>query len=302
MKNKRIMLAFLMLLVTAVALTTASYAWFTANTRVQLGNIDVNVQASNGIQVSTDATNWKASLTTTELKGTAFVGNTNQFPNTLSPVSTVGSLTTGKFNMFVGELNEDATLDATAAPAEVSGTNGQYIAFDLFFKAATAQDIYLNDGSGIDAALVVGTVLKDTGLKYSARVGFLVQGTDATNTPATAQALATGTSTNQYIWEPNADDHTATAIGLGASGIVPYSGLRAVGNNLNLTTLPPTNFATVLSNTSTVGTVPSNKLFTVGPGITKVRVYIWIDGQDIDCENSASLGSGIRTVLDFIVK
>ena len=26
-------------------------------------------------------------------------------------------------------------------------------------------------------------------------------------------------------------------------------------------------------------------------GITKVRIYMWIEGQDVDCENNASGGS-----------
>jgi hypothetical protein len=30
---------------------------------------------------------------------------------------------------------------------------------------------------------------------------------------------------------------------------------------------------------------------TLQRGITKVRVYMWIEGQDVDCENSASGGN-----------
>lgn len=48
-----------MLIVTAVSLTTASYAWFTENTTVSVEDIEVTVDASNGIQISTDAQNGK---------------------------------------------------------------------------------------------------------------------------------------------------------------------------------------------------------------------------------------------------
>ena len=29
-------------------------------------------------------------------------------------------------------------------------------------------------------------------------------------------------------------------------------------------------------------------VFSLAAGITKVRVYMWVEGQDIDCENTAS--------------
>ena len=29
-------------------------------------------------------------------------------------------------------------------------------------------------------------------------------------------------------------------------------------------------------------------IFTLSAGITKARVYMWIEGQDVDCENTAS--------------
>ena len=130
MKKKNILIAFLMLLLTGVALSTASYAWFTANTSIQLGRIDVQVQATNGIQVSTDATNWKGTLTTDELRNAYYSGGGNtsvtQFPdvdndNYLQPVSTAGTITSGKFNMFYGQLQTDGSITLTTA-TETSGT------------------------------------------------------------------------------------------------------------------------------------------------------------------------------------
>ena len=39
--------------------------------------------------------------------------------------------------------------------------------------------------------------------------------------------------------------------------------------------------------------IPSTQylnVFTLQPGITKIRVYMWVEGQDVDCENNASGG------------
>ena len=40
------------------------------------------------------------------------------------------------------------------------------------------------------------------------------------------------------------------------------------------------------------------KLFTLDQGVTKVRVYMWVEGQDVDCENSAS-GAFLTYKLGF---
>ena len=33
------------------------------------------------------------------------------------------------------------------------------------------------------------------------------------------------------------------------------------------------------------------KPFSLSAGVTKVRVYMWVEGQDVDCEDNASGGT-----------
>lgn len=298
MKKKKVIISFIMLLITAIALTTAGYAWFTANTKVELGGLDVNVQASNGIQVSVNGTKWASSLTTAELKAAAYTGSTNQFPATpLSPVSTSQQNTNGTLDMYLGEVNDDGTINLTKQ-TDAQGNEGKYIAFDLFVKATSTNDVKLLPTSVVDAYDVSGSgTVSDKGLKYSARIGFVNMGTAADNNFSTAAAL---NNTGSYtIWEPNADQHTANALGDGASQGTTYTylGAKAAGENVEIGNT--SYFKTQPTIQSNVGAVPSEAVFRVTPGITKVRVYIWIEGQDIDCENSASLGSGIRVLLNL---
>ena len=308
MKNKRILLAFLMLMLIAVALSATTYAWFSASTQAVLGDIDVNVTASNGIQISMDATNWKGTLTTEDIKGAAYEGNKNQIPTTLTPVSTIGSQTTGNFEMFDGIIDESGEmplLTTSAADEEKSTTSeGHYIAFDLFVKSAADRAISLNTGSAVVATNTADPTspAKDTGLMYSARVAFFNQGTDSTNTPAAAIAKSAGTSATQVIWEPNANEHTVYAVNsLGANGLMEYYGVKAEGEDLDVTTssTDADHFAKVTTVQSNVGEVPNDTMFNVSAGITKVRVYMWIEGQDVDCENNASTGTGIKTTINL---
>ena len=113
--RKKILTAFLMLIVTAISLTTASYAWFTENTTVTVDSIDVNVSAANGIQVSVDAVNWKANITTAEITGSAYQGNTNQLPSQIVPVSTIGEVdtATGFMKMYKGSIEAEKVAAQT---------------------------------------------------------------------------------------------------------------------------------------------------------------------------------------------
>lgn len=300
MKKRRILLALIMLIISGVSLTTATYAWFTANRKVSVEEIDVKAQASGGIQISADAVNWSNEVNLTQLKA---IG-TNVIPSSaLKPVTTVGvNGDTGKFKFFVGELNEAGDK---VTLTDTTDADGNYIAFDLYFYSATPQKIKFNDATNIIAKNVDGTgEAQDKGLKKSIRVGLLVQGNDPTSTPATALALENGTIANQQIWEPNADTHTDYATNmLKATGIMTYMGGTTAGTDV--ATNAPANFTTVTAGTHHLLTsteeakYPTGQIFDFQAGITKVRVYAWIEGQDIDCEDTASLGTGVGITLSF---
>lgn len=304
MKKRRILLALIMLIISGISLTTATYAWFTANRAVSVDEIDVRAQASGGIQISADATNWSNEVTLDDLNAL----DTNYIPTTaLRPVTTIGVNTkTGAFDFYLGELN-DAGDKVTLT--SVGDADGHYVAFDLYFYSATAQKIEFNSGTQVIAKNVGGSGdATDAGLKSSVRVGFLVQGNDPTATPSTATALAAGVVDNQTIWEPNADVHTDYAINmLGATNGEAedtYGGKAAAATAVVMDSTNTTNFQKVdsalgLKTSTLTEKYPSGTIFDFGAGITKVRVYVWLEGQDIDNEDTASLGTGVGVKLNF---
>ena len=306
MKKRRILLALIMLIISGISLTTATYAWFTANRAVKVEEIDVKAQASGGIQISADATNWSNEVTLEQLKATGLLNVSNYIPSAaLRPVTTIGVNTkTGAFDFYLGELNDAGDKVKLTSIAD---SDGHYVAFDLYFYSATPQTIEFNAGTQVLAKNVGGSGDPvDAGLKSSVRVGFLVQGNDPTATPATAIALADGGVANQTIWEPNADVHTEYAENmLGASGVMTtYGGKAAAADHVVMTSENTTNFQAVNTSlglkTSTEAQVyPSGTIFNFLAGITKVRVYVWIEGQDIDNEDTASLGTGVGVNLNF---
>lgn len=326
-KRRSLRLTLLLLLLTAIILLSSSYAWFTANQTVTISELQVNVAAQNGLQISADGSVFSALIGKDDLITASgkYSDLLNQLPVNLAPVSTGGNITDGKLDMFLGTVNANSTsgkYELTAAKeTEVNSTTdtqtGNFLAFDIFLKVESATNIELTANSGIKA-----TGAKSTGIENAARVAFLVQGNKPAGSDLTEiQQMKDSTL---YIWEPNYDAHTPAAIShaignynktLGDFGLssTPQTSITGVDQiatdgvitDINTGILLPnttaaangTYFKTVTptyKTTSSFGANPDTdkvEIFTLQPGITKIRVYCWIEGQDYDCENDASGGN-----------
>ena len=313
-KRRRILIAFIMVLFTGAVLTASTYAWFTANRTVTVSSIDVNVTTSTGLQISTDASSWKSLITNDDIHNANWAGVTNQLPTKalngiMAPISTIGETdaTTGFMKMYKGTIVTDTVSGNNILTAEKStetnGTTGDFVAFDLFFQSNSAQKIYLTEGSSV-AATANGT---DSGIQNAARVAFVKEGNVAYGSePATAQVLKD--AQKPYIWEPNYDVHTASAIDNArntysltttatGAGKLAYVGVKdniLKDSKVLLNSKDTQYFGEVTTNESPKSGIPAAarlNAFDIAEGITKVRVYMWVEGQDVDCEDKASGGS-----------
>ena len=305
--------SLLLLLLLLVFLIVSTYAWFTANQTVTISTLDVNVQTSNGLQISADAINWKTILQKTDITGAyaTYASSVNQVPDEMEPVSSAGVVDTGTgyMNLYYGKV---AALDtgegyslASTKEVDTRGANGRYIAFDIFLRVDQA------DGGGtIPVYLTTASNVKtkegstDKGLQNAARVAFIDEGNVAdVGDSSAAQALKDGTTS--IIWEPNYDVHTAAGVAnaqeiygistttTGGSKLA-YKGIKAEFADTEGVTLKNTNtfdqyFQDVTPTIATKeGFDTQQTLLNLKPGVTKVRIYMWVEGQDVDCENNAS--------------
>lgn len=322
-KKRKIFLSLIMILFVGVILTASTYTWFTANKTVTVDSLDVNVSTSTGLQISTDAINWKTIVTSDDIlnaKTTGYTAAVNQIPSgQTNPVSSGAEVDagTGYLNMYRGLLSDDTglgNLKLTAVKStETNGTEGDFIAFDLFFNTNEAQDIYLTSGSNVIGGDADGGGT-DTSIQNAARVAFLPQGTnpEASNSSA-SQALKATDATGLKIWEPNADTHTANGVNnaqsnYGKGGLqagegnapVEYYGVKAAigsGNAQDVGSTDGTYFNLVdtskglfTTNKSGIPTTAYQQVLHLAKGVTKVRIYMWVEGQDVDCEDYASGG------------
>ncbi|MGN1326554.1 MAG: hypothetical protein ACI4VQ_00485 [Clostridia bacterium] len=324
--------AILLLLLMAVLLITSSYAWFTANQTVQVSTLTVNVQAANGLQISVDGQSWKAILSNEDLTtevNTLYASNTNQIPTELAPVSTTGVVTNGKMEMYYGEVDTNDDGDyilISTKQTDTKGATGYYIAFDIFLKVNAVTPIYLTTASGVRSSVVTTTT--DQGLKNAARIAFVNEGNVADGTLLSDIQALSLTSGTAKIWEPNYEMHTASAkgnavsyygkaegdftetgsgTGLFTATQLPYYGVKAEFTAdddilVRQATTPGSNFALVSPSYSTKTDFTDYQAFdTLQAGITKYRIYMWVEGQDVDCENGAS-GTYIDFDLQFSTK
>lgn len=317
--KRRLLLYLMLLLFTGLLLGTSTYAWFTANKNVSVNDITVNVAAQNGIQISVDGSNWKSIVQTNDLLGatTTYSAAVNQIPESsvsIAPVSTVMNVdANGRLEMFLGDIKTDSGTGKYITTAvkenESHGNTGSFIAFDLFFKVDDTTPVWILPGSGVSASG------NDTGIKNASRFGFVILGnTSNGSTLSTIQALNAGTSSQTYLWEPNYDVHSASGVNYARDtynitttqtngSLLPYSGVKAAiaeddlvytavtGTNTHATLYDDFFDAVTPDYTTVAGFDEALPVWTFSPGITKVRVYMWIEGQDVDCENGASGGN-----------
>lgn len=313
-KNYRLFYMLVLLLVTAVSLSFSSYAWFTTNRIARVDLLNVNVRAQGGIEISVDGDKWKGNVSIEDIINarSTYPGSVNQIPKTLEPVSTVGEIDSGKLKMFYGnvEMNKfgDYILSTTRSIETESfdeDSEGLFITFDLFFKTNENTKFYLTPESN-----VTYQGEESVGIENAVRVAFILEGnTSIGSNLSYIQGLTTNNMGDVYIWEPNYNTHTLYGVenakntynietGL-TGGIINYDGVSSeIGSNLGIkaneafSRVYPNYFRTVKVNYYTVKDFSTNQeIFNLNSGITKARVYMWIEGQDVDCENNASVGN-----------
>lgn len=345
--KKRLLLLLLLLIITGVMLSVSTYAWFTSNRTVTVEDINVNVAASGGIQISVDGTSWKSIITNQDLTDAhlTYTAATNQIPGVLKPVSTAAkTLNNGYLSMWLGTVStsqtptnkgeyilstEDvSTVADNSNSSAATGSNGHFVMFDLFIRlddnGGSAMPLYLTDGSNV----TFKSGGSDLGTQNASRVAFINEGNVATGSELSAiQALTTTELSNIYLWEPNYDVHTSTGLSnaysyyntasqgnaytaANAGTQVPYFGTTAAVATSDDVLLSKANatdngdkFAAVTPGIKTEAAWADGKdykqLFNLTPNtISKVRVYFWVEGQDVDCENNAS-GGDITLKLQF---
>lgn len=318
-KKKNFMLIWLFL--TALLLSTTTYAWFSANRIFEINTFDIHIVSREGIEVSTDGINWKGVVGLMDFfdSDTTYPQNLNQIPNSLMPVSSGGEIENNMLKIYYGQIDQgftgeqylSARRDIESKEA-IENDEAKFIVFDLFLKTASRKMISISPVSSV--AYIDGS---SNGIENAFRLGFLNQGFVPLESNINQIQNIKGAN-RSYIWETNNDTHTASGV-LQASDIYGlstqetnaqrldyYGVIDAIPRSMNVNIKEansikyPNHFKKMVPDVSTTKNNNQFKeLFNIEAGISKIRTYIWIEGQDVDCENDASIAN-VSINLQFV--
>jgi len=140
--RKRLNSIILLLAFAAIMLIVSTYAWFSTQKNVTISNLAGTVQIAEGLEISLDGEHFKQTLDLSQVDWTSYdasreypvyLGNKNNIPEELQPVSTVGTVAAGMKDLtfYKGEYTSDGyTLNNLVActPAVLNpNTNVGYI-------------------------------------------------------------------------------------------------------------------------------------------------------------------------------
>lgn len=309
--------AFAMLLVAVLSLTTVTFAWFTSGTEANVGEFELDVAAGGGLEISTkdgDDAVWKSTLTAAEIgeieavKAFLHGSSTSQ----LSPVSTIGKIGEDKkiefFNAVIGPTNEHKITSASA-------TSSGYLAFDLYFRNASSEEkeILIKGSEFTEGA--------DSFAHLATRLAFVNAGWHNVNAADTSSLTEVDKSGDTVkIFEPNCEKHTQDGINdyiaygkedghedFGGTGKLKYYGVEGTVSAEELDRYTAsvgklTEVDTVTVEAEGTDETQTTVFFKLAKNaVTKITVYIWIEGQDADCTNTISNNS-FKASLKFTVK
>lgn len=327
--RKNYNLTLIIVFIIGVILIVSTYAWFYASLNVKVKFFNVIVSNGSGLSVSFDGINYDNFVEISEenlikkLKDT-YPNNTSQWASMgLRPVSSNGisgpndptfdMYANGGFD-YIDLKKESRYLTTRLIDEDRINADKNYIAFDLFLKNVTgspmSDNLFLNEGTGVN--IESDHLSADAeALLNSIRFGFVkINSVPLKSDANTIQNQNCNNSCESVIYEPNSTAHNAMSIEKArlysfnlADG--RYFPTYAVIKEGGLTDIRDTIFGSPNLNTEYFGlqntrTDFSQSLFQIPNGITKVRVYVWIEGQDIDSLETLSDGADISLNINFV--
>lgn len=313
-KKRAFVTSIIMLLISAIVLTSSTFAWFVMGDKATIEEMDVKLYTSEGIQISANATDpsWRQMLTLDNLFNNddskadaatdAYSGNRNMLPEFIIPASSsfnsFGDYGYPNFYRANVEADGNTTVFKVVEAADGAATAG-IVAFDIFIKSSVAQTIDFSS-TEVKEIIADGGSSKDalTAIRYA----FVPMGTSEIGTAATTiQGLQNASAAKVTITEADSltrsvDARTA-GNGDGHKTTTPLNGASATAAEMTNVIV---NDGTAAPSGKVYWSDDATKTFQLDAGITKIRVYIWAEGNDVDCRDSIA-SSELSVAFKFVV-
>lgn len=258
-KKRALLSSVAMLVVSAVVLSSATFAWFVAGDTATITGIDATIDAGSSVQVSRNRTGpWLGTLTSDALEGYRPSGETAA----LLAASTGPSVSGDSF--YTGELDNNGVFSATALTDAAESLGTHAFKFDVYVKSSVAGSVTL-EGTTFTAgvlskAVFCAIVEENKQAKIYNAAGSIVSG--AYN-GITAPIEATDTG----------------------NGIIETGEISPA-------------VAGALQPVSTLGNIEDFAMTFANPqDVIKLTFYVWLEGQHADCVGTKS--TAMNMALQF---
>ena len=293
----QVVLYFYMILILLLVLTVSSYTWFSLSKTPRVSNMSMYISVMNGLEFSLtpDGDDWGKQL--------AYVDMVTE-TSPLRPVT----WSDAQQRFFAAEYGMDGRLNGEWEPlsdernANRNDDDGYYCIATFYatsddtMKVSLTPAVEVTEGKQGAGTYLVGTPLWNNetishdnggrGAENAVRIGIHITRLDRFYEPTDEPPLF-------YVYEPNADRHNDGSWGLldtpsidGADTLVPPD---------RLITQTASDWAEVDPiqqhvHQYTLGDFTGNThLFTIHENeVVMIRLYLWLEGQDVDCINAIS--------------
>lgn len=341
-RKRAFLAAIAMILVAAIVLSTATFAWFTLGRSAQVEELDLKVtKQGEGIAISANSVKFTDTITYANLTATAEDDESaynaksedyNYFCERITPASSEFKLNTLPV-FFQGGIDKVAdTMIATAATSAdgetIYGKNGNEVPDDGVKAGFYQFDVFIQNGGTENVTvkmtgskIIVNEKIAEQDSHYNdkdkqgnyidrgnadyydetvkaMRIGFVncgtvVDSTGEAQTPTAVTPVAIFAASKN--WDKN-DTEVAIESAAASTNPIRGAGESAVLHNADdkseIWTVPKDKAGTIeiadeygvpVIDNSTTGT---DGTMTLEPGVTKVTVYIWMEGQDANCTDN----------------
>lgn len=310
-QRRRSFIYFYILLVLLILLVTASYTWFSISQTPGVSDMEMHVNAAPGMELalSYDAENedW---------------GQVINFPDLIPEETPLKPATwsEAKQSFLAASYGSDGRLSdqwetlEDASNANRKDGDGYYVVGSFYVRTgqncevALREAVAVNGGENGAGTYVIGTPVWDaqellhddggSGAETAIRIGFRI-------TPVDRSTGESRGDSSFYIYEPNCDTHISDTEGYVETPSV--DGGATLSDHLILQTASSWSEAYPVQREVTIKelgefTTPT-ALFTLRTGeIMRVDLYVWLEGQDVDCTNEieeAQIFANIQFFADY---
>ena len=306
--TKRLMLLLYVVLILMSLFTVATYTWFSISRTPEVSDMAMYVNSPTGLEISHDpfAEEWQLQLS---------------FADTLGADGILKPVTWSEEDQmfYAASYGMDGRISEIGEPlndqrhANKDNADGYYIVGTFYARTDQKVDVSLTpavevkdglDGSG---TYVIGTPVWDfqeiihnnggSGAEYAIRIGFKIQKTDL-------NGISNRGPSTFIIYEPNCDRHIDDTRGYietpsidGGATLVPTDRLIRQTTSTWTEAYPVQREAVI----HTMGEFETDtKLFTLDVDeLARISVYVWLEGQDVDCTNVIGHEAQILASIQF---